>query len=152
MTRPLMIALSFCLATPALAEMPWNQDIQLAALSDTAMAITGDIDISGPDEEKVITTAGGAEIWLSYYEDRSSGWNMADNEVWPGGVYEVTEDPGELENGNSLCGEYAASFLVFTPIEDEIMGEFLQIAVFAGDAPENIESAGLCGTLNFALD
>ena len=151
MKRLALIAL--LLATAAQAQdMPWQTDIDLAALSTTAMAITGDISISGPDEEKVITTASGAEIWLSFYEDRSSGWNLSDPEVWPGGVYEVTEDPGALEGGNTLCGEVAASYIVFTPIEDEIMGAFLQLAVFSGDAPENIESAGLCGTLNYALD
>lgn len=148
-----LVLTALLLTTTAQAQdMPWQTDISLGALSSTAMAITGDISISGPDEEKVITTASGAEVWLSFHEDRSSGWNLSDNEVWPGGVYEVTEDPGALENDNTLCGEAAASYIVFTPIEDAIMGAFLQLAVFSGDAPENIESAGLCGTLNYAFE
>lgn len=132
--------------------MPWQTDASFAALSNTALSITGDIDLSGTDGDTVLMTANGSEISLSFVEDRSSGWNLNDNEVWPGGVFAVNEYPGELENGNTLCGGDVPTHIVFTPLEDEIMGPYLQLAVFSGDAPENIDSAGLCGTLNYALD
>lgn len=163
MTRPRLLALTLsglCLAPvwlsgPAFGQdggLPWEGDQTLYALSTTAMAITGDISISGPEEEKVITTASGAEIWLALYEARSSGWSLTDGEVWPGMIYEVTEDPGALEGGNTLCGTDPALFAVLSPIGDDMLGDYVQIAFFSGDAPENIESPGLCGTLNYARD
>lgn len=132
--------------------MPWQSDASFAALSNTALSITGDIELTGPDDAKTLTTANGTEIGLTFVEDRSSGWNLSDNEVWSGGVYAVTEDPGELENGNTLCGAEAATYLVFSDMNDPIAGPYLQVAVFSGQSPENIESAGFCGTLNYALD
>ncbi len=125
--------------------MPWQVDASFAALSSTAQSVTGDISVHGSDAEKVLITADGTEIGLTFVEDRSSGWNLNDNEVWPGGVFALDEDPGALENGNTLCGEDSASYLVFTPLDEET----LQMAVFSGNAPENIESPGLCGTYNY---
>lgn len=147
-----IIMIVFC-AMPSVAfaedwTMPWQEDASFAAHSTTAESVTGDISISGSDSEKVLTTADGSEIGLSFVEDRSSGWNLNDNEVWPGGVFAIDEDPGALVNGNTLCGGEDATYLVFTPLDDTL----LQMAVFSGDAPENIESAGLCGTYNYSIE
>ncbi len=142
------------LAFPALAqedEMPWQSDTSFAALSATAFSITGDISLTGTAQEKTLQTASGDEIFLHFVEDRSSAWNLSDPEIWPGAIFSVVEDPGPLENGNTLCGDGPATYLVFTPLEDDIAGSILQIAVFAGAPPENIDSNGLCGTLNYAL-
>jgi hypothetical protein len=152
--KPLILMALLC-ALPAYAQddgMPWQTDASFAAVSNTSMSITGDISISGDDAEKTLTTASGTEIFVYFVEDRSSGWSLSDNEVWPGGVFAVEEDPGQLENGNTLCGSDEATYVVFTPFDDQPAGPYLQMAVFSGDAPENIESAGLCGTLNYALD
>lgn len=149
--KPFLIAALLLAATPALAEdwtMPWQEDASFAAYSTTAESVTGDISISGSDSEKVLTTADGTEIGLSFVEDRSSGWNLNDNEVWPGGVFALDEDPGALVNGNTLCGGEEATYLVFTPLDDTL----LQMAVFSGRAPENIESPGLCGTYNYSIE
>lgn len=140
---------------PAFAQddqMPWHDDASFAALSNTASSITGDISLTGDAQEKTLTTASGTEISLDFVEDRSSGWNLSDPEVWPGAVFAIDEDPGPLENDNTLCGDRPATYLVFTPLDDEIAGSILQIAVFAGAAPENIDSNGLCGTLNYGLE
>ncbi len=142
------------LAFPAFAqddEMPWHSDASFAALSDTAFSITGDITLTGTALAKILKTASGGEISLHFVEDRSSAWNLSDPEIWPGAVFAIAEDPGPLENGNTLCGDGPATYLVFTPLEDDIAGSILQIAVFAGASPENIDSNGLCGTLNYAL-
>ena len=140
---------------PAFAQsdvMPWQTEGRFAALSNTAVSITGDITLSDPDGDMTLTTANGSEIGLSFVEDRSSAWSPGDPEVWPGGVFAIDEDPGALENGNTLCGTRAATYLVFTPFDDLIAGPYLQMAVFSGAAPENIESPGLCGTLNYTVD
>ena len=110
--------------------------------------MTGDISISGSDSEKVLTTSTGDEIGLTFVEDRSSGWNLNDNEVWPGGVFAIDADPGKMVNDNTLCGAEDATYLVFTPLDETL----LQMAVFSGDAPENIESPGLCGTYNYIIE
>ena len=149
--KPFLTAALLLTTSPALAEdwtMPWQEDASFAAYSTTAESVTGDLEISGSDAEKVLTTTDGTEIGLSFVEDRSSGWNLNDNEVWPGGVFALDEDPGALENGNTLCGEDSASYLVFTPLDEET----LQMAVFSGAAPENIESPGLCGTYKYSIE
>lgn len=155
MTRPVLALAACWLATTSQAQdamLPWEGDQTLYALSTTAMAITGDISLSGPEEVLRITTASGAEIWLSLHEARSSGWSLTDGEVWPGMVYQVTEDPGALEGGNTLCGNDPARFAVLSPIANEMLGDYVQLAFFSGDAPENIESPGLCGTFSYALN
>ena len=104
--KPFLIAALLLAATPALAEdwtMPWQEDASFAAYSTTAESVTGDISISGSDSEKVLSTADGSEIGLSFVEDRSSGWNLNDNEVWPGGVFAIDEDPGAL--GEHFLGQ-----------------------------------------------
>ncbi|MBL8562249.1 MAG: hypothetical protein JNN06_08205 [Gemmobacter sp.] len=149
--KPFLTAALVLAASPTLAEdwtMPWQEDASFAAYSTTAESVTGDLSISGSETEKVLTTADGTEIGLSFVEDRSSGWNLNDNEVWPGGVFAIDEDPGALVNGNTLCGAEAATYLVFTPLDDTL----LQMAVFSGEAPENIESPGLCGTYNYSIE
>ncbi len=69
-------------------------------------------------------------------------------------IFQIDQDPGELLNGNTLCGEDdAAGYLVF--FEDEMMGggRSLQLAVFSGDEPPfDINSDGLCGTFGYAVE
>ena len=65
-------------------------------------------------------------------------------------VFQMAKDPGELLNGNTLCGGDGARYLVF--FEDDIpgAGRLLQLAVFSGnDVPSDINSDGLCGTFNY---
>lgn len=154
--KPLILALPLLTAAPvALAQdaMPWERSGAFPAYSTTAEAVTGDITLRGGEVNKIITTASGAEIPLIYVEDRSSAWNLGDPEVWPGGVFAVAEDTGELENGNYLCGaDWEATFVVFTPIDLPGMDPVLQMAVFGGDEPDNIEDPDLCGTYNYSLD
>ncbi len=146
------ILVLFTIALPVFAletQMPWQRDARFAALSNTAFAITGDITLTGTAEDKTLTTANGTEISLHFVANRSSGWNLSDPEIWPGAIFAIHEDPGPLENGNTLCGDGPATYLVFTPLQDDIAGSILQIAVFAGAMPENIDSNGLCGTLSY---
>lgn len=149
--KPMLTVALMAMAAMAQAEdwtMPWQKDASFAAYSTTAASITGDISIRGTDSEKVLTTGTGTEITLTFVEDRSSGWNLNDNEVWPGGVFAIAQDPGKLVNDNTLCGADPATYLVFTPLDDAL----LQMAVFSGAAPENIESPGLCGTYNYSIE
>jgi hypothetical protein len=69
-------------------------------------------------------------------------------------VFRIDQDPGELINGNTLCGgEEPAGYMVF--FEDEMMGggRSLQLAVFSGEEPPtDINSDGLCGTFGYAIE
>lgn len=147
---PLLTTATLTLAQDA---MPWEENGTFPAYSTTAEAVTGDITLRGGEVNKILTTAGGAEIPLIYVEDSSSAWNLGDPEVWSGGIFAVAEDPGELENGNYLCGaDWDATFVVFTPIELPGMDPILQMAVFGGDQPDNIDDPDLCGTYNYVIE
>ncbi|MCW1920415.1 hypothetical protein NX862_16760 [Rhodobacter sp. KR11] len=148
-----------CLLTlsplPVLAQevdLSWLMEAHYAAISTTSESVTGDIDLSAEDWVWTVDFQGGASLDASFVEQRSSAWMPGDGEVWAGAVLAVEEDPGELENGNTICGEDEASFIVFTPIDAAQIGAELQIAVFSGETPpENIEDPSLCGTYNYAI-
>ncbi|NBZ89283.1 hypothetical protein [Stagnihabitans tardus] len=140
---------------PALAQevdLSWLMEAHYAASSTTAEGVTGDFDLSAEDWVWTLDFANGASLDTSFVEQRSSAWKPSDGEVWAGAVLEVEEDPGELENGNTLCGAEEASFIVFTPVDEAQIGAALQIAVFSGETPpENIEDPSLCGTYIYEI-
>ncbi|WP_439627683.1 hypothetical protein [Shinella sp.] len=98
--RILTLALSFAITSPALADT-------YAAISKTAMAITGDIEF----DDFGITFENGKQI---VFDELVGDTFMVGGETVNGSVYSVSEpkDP-VLLNGNRLCGEpvtYVASW------------------------------------------
>lgn len=99
-TRLLALALSFGLASPALAD-------SYAAISNTAMSITGDIEF----DDFGITFQNGKKI---VFDELIGDTFVVDGQQVPASVYSVAEpkDP-VLLNGNRLCGApvtYVASW------------------------------------------
>lgn len=99
-THRLALALSLCIATPALADT-------YAAISNTAMAITGDIEF----DDFGITFENGKQIVFAELIGDSF---VVGGETVNASVYSVAEpsDP-VLNNGNRLCGApvtYVASW------------------------------------------
>ena len=99
-THHLALALSLCIATPALADT-------YAAISNTAMAITGDIEF----DDFGITFENGKQIVFAELIGDSF---VVGGETVNASVYSVAEpsDP-VLNNGNRLCGApvtYVASW------------------------------------------
>lgn len=99
-SRLLTLALSLAIASPALADT-------YAAVSNTAMAITGDIEF----DDFGITFENGKQI---VFDELVGNTFVVDGETVNGSVYSLTEakDP-VLLNGNRLCGEpvtYVASW------------------------------------------
>lgn len=99
-THRLALALSLCIATPALADT-------YAAISNTAMAITGDIEF----DDFGITFENGKQIVFAELIGDSF---VVSGEPVNASVYSVAEpsDP-VLNNGNRLCGApvtYVASW------------------------------------------
>jgi hypothetical protein len=124
---------------------PWEGDVTLAAYSKTAMSITGDIQLSGPAEARKITFASGDSVVLEPVALVRAPWSVSGSDDLVGMVYIATSDPGELLNGNHLCGpEIPARYWVFTEEAD-----FVQMAVFSGAMPRGIDAPGLCGTYYF---
>jgi hypothetical protein len=124
---------------------PWEGEATLAAYSKTAMSITGDIALSGPEDARVVAFASGASAVLQPVGTVAGNWSLSGSEVMDGAAFAIQADPGVLENGNSLCGaDMPARFVVFTEEAD-----FVQMAVFSGEQPTGIDAPGLCGTYNF---
>ena len=100
LARLLTLALSLGLASPAFAD-------SYAAISNTAMSITGDIEF----DDYGITFQNGKKI---EFDDLVSDTFVVDGKSVPASVYSVA-DPKDpvLLNGNRLCGEpvtYVASW------------------------------------------
>ncbi|HUH48387.1 MAG TPA: hypothetical protein VLZ56_00885 [Mycoplana sp.] len=99
-TRRLSFALSLAIASPALADT-------YAAISNTAMSITGDIEF----DDFGITFENGKQIT---FDELVGNTFVVNGETVNASVYSLTEakDP-VLLNGNRLCGEpvtYVASW------------------------------------------
>ena len=139
MRRGLLSLLAFFLAaTPAWAE-------KYAAISNTAMSITGDIDfVPG-----TITFQNGAKIHLVEVTMGQDGnWQLGGAPL-PGDIFKL--DPAanpKLLNGNRLCGAavtYAAMY--FLSPDD------LNLNLYTGEnAPSGADSDQLCATFSYEAE
>ena len=116
-------------------------------MSRTANAVTGPVIAS----ESRLIFGNGAQTALSHLSDTSADWGDSGTDV-TAQVFAMEADPGELLNGNTLCGGDSPSHLV--AYQNEIFGMWsMTLAVFHGeDVPEDLDSPGLCGTYSYALD
>ncbi|MCR6499814.1 hypothetical protein MUO32_12260 [Shinella sp. CPCC 101442] len=130
-TRLLALVFSFGLASPALAD-------SYAAISNTAMSITGDIEF----DDFGITFQNGKKI---VFDELIGDTFVVDGRQVPASVYSVAEpkDP-VLLNGNRLCGApvtYVASWGGAT--ENDTI-----VAVFSTeDAPESSDE--MCASYTY---
>ena len=129
--RPLALALSMALASPALADT-------YAAISNTAMSITGDIEF----DDFGITFENGKQIT---FDQLVGDTFVVGGETVNASVYSVAEpkDP-VLLNGNRLCGApvtYAASW-------ETSDGSGTVLAVFSTpEAPQS--DADMCASYTY---
>ena len=121
------------------------------------MAITGAIRLSGnPDFAEV-----GSTMQISFDRGEPIGlvsegaswreWSVAGGKQTTE-LFRLSRDPGELLNGNTLCGDNVR-YLVFS--EGDVLGEtrLLEVAVFDSDTPPfDINSDGLCATFTYVVD
>ncbi len=149
MKFPVSVAL-LVMASAASAEdrlLPWDTDIPLLAYSRTATSITGDVALSGPPDERQMSFETGADMGLSPVGRVMSNWVLGGDALWLGAVYAVKDDPGGLKNGTWLCGAgQPATFVVFSAQAD-----FVLMAVYRGDQPENADDPDLCGTFTYTV-
>lgn len=107
-----------------LAFQPLAQADSYTAISNTAMSITGDIDM----DDFSITFANGTSMDLS---DLVADHFVVDGRNVPASVYRVADpaDP-ELENGNTLCGNGDVTYMASWGT-----GRDMTLAVFTSDEP-----------------
>lgn len=116
--------------------------------SRTASAITGPVIVS----RSSIVFGNGAGTQLTFLDDVRSKWG-ASNQSFRAQIFALDSDPGQLLNGNALCGAGDAPTHLAAFQSDNFGSWILTLAVFRGkDAPASIDDAGLCGTFNFAMD
>lgn len=119
-------------------------------LSRTSASITGPIKISKENGKLYIYFQGKGPFSLLSKGMVSGKWDGIDSgKIINAQIYEIDRDPGQLMNGNSLCGNTNAHYLVF--YDDILYGEhLLELEVFSSlDSPSSIDSNGLCGTFNY---
>ncbi|MBB5578064.1 MULTISPECIES: hypothetical protein [Rhizobium] len=109
-----------------------------SASSNTAMSITGDVDI----DDAGITFENGKELTFS---DLIADSLVVDGKRVPGSVYRVAQpfDP-ELKNGNRLCGTGKVTYLATWSDGDGSTA----IAVFTGSRPPRSDDES-CATYSY---
>ena len=116
--------------------------------SRTASAITGPVIVS----RSGIVFGNGAGTQLTFLDDVRSKWG-ASNQSFRAQIFALESDPGELLNGNALCGADEAPTHLAAFQSENFDSWILTLAVFRGkEPPASIDDAGLCGTFNFVMD
>lgn len=136
----------------------WQEKRSFEPMSRTAQAIMSSIKLSGnphfatPGSKVVITFGNGKTVALTAVGAWWREWDLAKPGKVTAEVFRMGSDPGNLENGNTLCGnptENPARYIVF--YEKLSFGTpLLSVAVFSSkNVPKDIYSPGLCGTFSF---
>ena len=150
---------SLSLAQSALERHVWQEARSFSPVSRTAVAITGEITLSGndrfaePGSTMRMTFGNGAVVDLVSEGASWRPWEIGSPDKQTAEVFRLSEDPGPLVNGNSLCGAGEAGEALYAVFfTDRFMDGPLTLilAVFQSpDPPFNINSDGICGTYSF---
>lgn len=129
--------------------------------SRTASAITGAITLSGnaefavPGSVMTMSFGNGRQVKLTSVGASWRKWTVVDDANYTAEVFQLEQDPGELLNGNRLCGgkeDGSSLYAVF--VEQGVPGlpPSLGMAVFQSlEPPKDIDSPGLCGTFSYTI-
>lgn len=139
-------ALCLCMAPAAVAEPVLGFPQSFNPMSRTAQAITGPIIVS----QEAIVFGNGARAGLEFVTDRAGDW-VGSGKTTIAQIFKITSTPGELMNGNSLCGGEAPTFIAIG--QSELFGNWsLDMAVFqSATVPTDFHGDGLCGTYGYDL-
>lgn len=160
---PKILLLAFlALASPVAAQSAiehhtWQDRALFEPFSRTAAAITGAIvlwgnpDFAEPGSTMRMTFESGPSIDLVSVGASWREWDLGGGGKQTAEVFRVGRDPGELLNGNTLCGD-DVTYLAF--VEGDLMGtRLLQLVAFSGeDIPKDVNSPGLCATFNYEIE
>ncbi len=125
------------------------------------MAITGEIALSGNEafategSTMSMSFGNGASVDLTSEGASWRTWNFGGQGKQTAEVFRLSDDPGSLQNGNTLCGEGDPDrdlYAIF--YEQSLFGgdPTLTMAVFQSiEPPFDINSSGLCGTFTYEI-
>jgi hypothetical protein len=147
-------------AQSALEHHAWQNKRSFQPSSRTAQAITGPITLSGgkfaeAGSKTSIRFGRGKPINLTSVGASWQEWEIGDKRQITAEVFRLSQDPGTLLNGNTLCGDpksNPATYIVFFESSMLDLAPELSMAVFRSNPPpRDINSAGLCGTFGYVI-
>ena len=154
------IVASSAYAQSAIERHVWQDARSFAPISRTASAITGAIALSGnPDfategSSMGLTFGNGAAVDLTSEGASWRTWDVGGQGKQTAEVFRLSDDPGSLQNGNTLCGVGDPEPLYAVFYEQSLFGgdPSLMMAVFQSvEPPFDINSSGLCGTFTYEI-
>ena len=126
------------------------------------MAITGTITLSGTDafategSKMRLAFGNGAAVGLTSEGASWRTWDVGGQGKQTAEVFRLSDDPGSLQNGNTLCGDGDPEQSIYAVFyEQSLVGDdpTLTMAVFEStEPPFDINSSGLCGTFSYEID
>lgn len=140
-------------AQSALSHYVWQGSGVYQAFSRTSKIITGPVQLveDGGSLTLHFGEKGSSHLSSEGMFYREWGMDLSGKQV-TAEVFRIDRDPGKLLNGNTLCGDTKARYLVF---HDELFLDthLLNLAVFDSESPPyDIQSEGLCGTFNYSVE
>jgi len=140
----------------------WQDARSFQPYSRTATAITGPIALSGnpnfatKGSTMSMTFGTGARVGLTQVGAAWRVWDLDGVTKRTAEIYQLSNDPGSLINGNWLCDAKPTKLRLYVVFSEGYAmggGELLQAAVFrSAKPPVDINSKGLCGTYNYYAD
>ncbi len=153
---------STALGQSALEHHVWQDARSFEPISRTASAITGPITLSGNPNfatrgsTMTMTFGNGAKVELTQVGAAWRNWVYDEEDRQTAEIFVMSEDPGELLFGNSLCRDEPSEdpiYAVFFEYSLFDMSPMLSLAVYQSvDLPFDANSDGLCGTFNYDMD
>jgi hypothetical protein len=146
-------------AQSAIERHVWQDARSFAPISRTASAITGAISLSGNDDFATVDSAmgmtfeNGSVVTLTSEGASWRAWDVGGQGKQTAEVFRLSNDPGSLENGNTLCS--------YGQTEQNLYAVFYEHNLFGGDPtlimavfqsagpPFDIKSSGLCATFSY---
>ncbi|MBB5723515.1 hypothetical protein FHS72_003160 [Loktanella ponticola] len=148
-------------AQSAIERNVWQDARSFAPISRTAAAITGEIALSGDEafatEGSTMSMSFGNGVSVDLTSEGASWrtWDVGGQGKQTAEVFRLSDDPGSLQNGNTLCGsDDPAQSLFAVFYEQSLFGgdPSLTMAVFqSSEPPFDINSSGLCGTYSYEV-
>lgn len=148
-------------AQSAIERHVWQDARSFAPYSRTAATITGEIALSGNDafategSTMSISFGNGASVDLTSEGASWRTWDVGGQGKQTAEVFRLSDDPGSLQNGNTLCGDGDPAQGLFAVFHEQSLfggDPSLTMAVFqSGEPPFDINSPGLCGTYSYEI-
>lgn len=147
-------------AQSAIERYAWQDARTFEPISRTATAITGAITLSGNPEfasegsTMSLSFANGAAVKLTSVGASWRTWDLS-GEKQTAEAFVFSEHPGQLQNGNTLCGGEDSGQELYAVFYEHSLFNLpptLNLALFeATEPPFDINSPGLCGTYSYEI-